>query len=33
MAYQWLGGLQLSDTLEVTQKAAVEANLLPGADP
>jgi hypothetical protein len=27
MAYQWLGGLQLSDALEVTQKAAVEANL------
>jgi hypothetical protein len=26
MACQWLGGLQLSDTLEVTQKAAVEAN-------
>jgi hypothetical protein len=29
MAYQRLGGLQLSDTLEVTQKAAVEANLQP----
>jgi hypothetical protein len=27
VACQWLGGLQLSDTLGVTQKAAVEANL------
>jgi hypothetical protein len=27
MACQWIGGLQLSDALEVTQKAAVEANL------
>ena len=27
MAYQWLGGLQLSDALEVTQKVAVASNL------